>query len=144
MMVFFKIWPQNIKKAVITLQALIFKLIKLIKLIKVMMIFFKIWPQNIKKAIITLQAWIFKLNDPNQTCISSKSIKQLTKTIFFDSAIFFEKKKVKNRLWAKSEFLWAKRNPSLLVSLGLDGIIVFIRDEKVAQAVESLQNCPPD
>ncbi len=34
---------------------------------------------------------------------------QLTKTIFPDSAIFIEKKRVENRLWRKSEFLWRKK-----------------------------------
>ena len=37
---------------------------------------------------------------------------QLTRTIFFDSAIFIEKRTVENRLWAKSQFLWAKKNAS--------------------------------
>ena len=32
---------------------------------------------------------------------------QLTKKIFPDSAIFIEKKRVENRVRAKSEFLWA-------------------------------------
>ena len=51
----------------------------------------------------------FKLNSLNQTFVSSKSIMQLTKTIFSDSAIFIEKKRVENRLWANSEFSWAKK-----------------------------------
>ena len=43
---------------------------------------------------------------------------QLTETICFDSAIFIEKKTVENRLWAKSEFLWSKKDmhPSQKVS----------------------------
>ena len=32
---------------------------------------------------------------------------QLTKTFFPNSAIFLEKKRVENWLWAKSDFLWA-------------------------------------
>ncbi len=70
----------------------------------------KVWPQTLKKTIITLQALRFKLNGLNQTCISLKSIMQLTKTIFPDSAIFIEKKRVEIRLWRKSEFLWRKIN----------------------------------
>jgi hypothetical protein len=34
---------------------------------------------------------------------------QLTKTIFPNSAIFIEKKRVENRLWRKSEFFWRKK-----------------------------------
>ena len=68
-----------------------------------------------KKTIITLQALRFKLNCLNQTCISLKSIMQLTKTIFPDSAIFIEKKRVENRLWRKSEFSWRKKNMSYRV-----------------------------
>jgi hypothetical protein len=59
-----------------------------------------------------LQALRFKLNCLNQTCISLKSITQFTRTIFPDSAIFIEKKRVENRLWRKSEFLWRKKNIS--------------------------------
>ena len=73
------------------------------------MVFFKIWTENIKKTFTTLQALRFKLSHLNQTWISFKSIMHLTKTIFFDSAIFIEKKTVETRLWAKSEFLWAKK-----------------------------------
>ena len=65
---------------------------------KVMMVFFTLWPENIKKAFITLQTLRFKLNCLDQTCILSKSIMLLTKTIFFDSVIFIEKKTVENRL----------------------------------------------
>ena len=57
-----------------------------------MMVFLKIWLENIKKTILTLQASRLKLNRLDQTCISSKSIMQLTKTIFSDSADFIEKK----------------------------------------------------
>ena len=77
---------------------------------RAMLVFFKIWPENIKKAFITLQDLRFNLTSLNQTCISSKSIIQLTKTIFSDSAIFIYETRVENRLWAKSEFLWAKKN----------------------------------
>ena len=56
----------------------------------------KIWPDNIKKALITLQSLRFKLNRLNETCISSKSMMQLTKTIFPDSAVFIEPKIVEN------------------------------------------------
>ena len=69
-----------------------------------MMVLFKIWPENIKKALITLQALRFKPNSLNQTCISLKSIMQLTKTIFSNSAIFIEKKRVANWLLAKVKF----------------------------------------
>ena len=34
---------------------------------------------------------------------------QLTKVIFSHSAIVIEKKTIENRLWAKSEFFWAKK-----------------------------------
>ena len=34
---------------------------------------------------------------------------QLTKTNFSDSTIFTEKNRVESLLWAKSEFLWAKK-----------------------------------
>jgi hypothetical protein len=74
-----------------------------------MMDFLKFSGEISKKSIITLQALRFKLNCLNQTCISSKSIMQLTKTIFHDSAIFIEEKWVENRLWRKSEFLWRKK-----------------------------------
>ena len=67
----------------------------------VMKVFFKIWPENIKKAIITLQALIFKLNMLNETCISSKSIMQLTKTIFPDSA-----NDCHLHWWAKSDWFY--------------------------------------
>ncbi len=83
---------------------------------KVMMVFFKILPENLKNTVITLQALRFKLNCLNQTCISLKSIMQLTKTIFPDSAIFIDKKRVENRLWRKSGFLWRKKNISLELS----------------------------
>ena len=52
----------------------------------------------LKKTIITLQALRLKLNCLNQTSISSKSIMKLTKTIFWDSVTFIEKKRVENRL----------------------------------------------
>ena len=55
-----------------------------------------------------MQALRFKLKILNPTCRSSKSIKQLTDTIFVESAIFVEKKRVENRLWAKSEF-WGQK-----------------------------------
>ena len=58
------------------------------------MVFFKIWPENIEKAFITLQALRLKLNCLDQTCISPKSIMQLTKAISFDSVIFIKKKTV--------------------------------------------------
>ena len=34
---------------------------------------------------------------------------QLTMTIFPGSAVFIEKKRVENRLWAKRIFLWQKK-----------------------------------
>ncbi len=55
------------------------------------------------------KALLFKLKCLNQTCISLNSIMQLAGTIFSDSAIFMEKKRVENRLWPKSEFLWPKK-----------------------------------
>ena len=67
---------------------------------KVMMAFFKSWPENITKASITLQELRLKLNKLNETCTSSKSIMQLTKTIFSDSANFNEKRAIENRLLA--------------------------------------------
>ena len=57
-----------------------------------------------KKTITILQALRFKLNRLHQICISSKSMMQLTKTIFPDSAIFLEKKSVENRVWQKKNF----------------------------------------
>ena len=57
-----------------------------------MMAFLKIWPDNSKKAFITLQAFTFRPKRLNETCTSLKSIMQLTRTIFPDSAIFIEKK----------------------------------------------------
>ena len=75
---------------------------------KVLMVFFTFWPENIKKAFISLQALRLKLNSLNQTCISLKSIMQVTKTIFSYSAIFIEKKTAEDLLWAKSEFFWEK------------------------------------
>ena len=72
---------------------------------KIMMVFFKFWPGNIKKASISLAG----INILNETCISSKSMMQHSKTHFSDSAIFIEKKTVEIRLWAKSEFSWAKK-----------------------------------
>ena len=75
---------------------------------KVMRAFLIFSGQILKKTIVTLQALRLKLNSLNQTCTSSKSIMQLAKTSFSDSVIFIEKKRVENRLWAKSEFLWAK------------------------------------
>jgi hypothetical protein len=74
-----------------------------------MTVFFKISGQILKKTVITLQALRFKLKCLNQTCISLNSIMQLARTIFSDSAIFMEKKRVENRLWPKSEFLWPKK-----------------------------------
>ena len=43
----------------------------------------------------------FKVKCLNQICISSKSIMQLTKSIFSDSAIFIEKKSVKKSIVGK-------------------------------------------
>ena len=50
--------------------------------------------------------------------VRSKSIMQLTWTIFSYLAIFIKKKTVENWLWAKSEFLSAKR----FYSFGLNGM----------------------
>ncbi len=79
---------------------------------KVIMGFLKFSGQFLKKTIITLQVLRFKLKCLNQTCLSLKSIMQLTMTISPDSASFIEKKRVENRLWRKSEFLWRKENIS--------------------------------
>ena len=38
--------------------------------------------------------------------------RSLTKKISFDSVIFIEKKTVESLLWAKNDFLWAKKNAS--------------------------------
>ena len=65
--------------------------------------------QNLKKTIITLQVLRLKLNSLNQTCTSSKSIMQLTKTTFSDSALFIEKETVENWLWAKVNF-WGQKD----------------------------------
>jgi hypothetical protein len=86
MMVFFKIWPENVKKT-ITLQALRFKLNCLNQKLV-----------NFKKTIITLHALRFKLTCLNQTCLSLKSIMQLTKNKIPDSATIIEKKGVENQL----------------------------------------------
>ena len=77
-----------------------------------MMGFLKFSGQILKKTIITLQALRFKLKCLNQTCLSLKSIVQRIMTIFPDSASFVEKKRLENRLWRKSEFLWRKKNIS--------------------------------
>ena len=53
-----------------------------------------IFRPNVEKDHQTLQALRLKLKSLNQACISSKSIMQLTKTIFSDSDIFIEKKTV--------------------------------------------------
>ena len=71
---------------------------------KIMTTFFKFWPKKIRKSGITLQRLRFKQNCPSQSWISSKSIMQLTKSIFENSAI--EKKWVENQLWGKSGFSW--------------------------------------
>ena len=83
---------------------------------KVLTVFFKFWPKKIRKTVVTLQIFRFKQNCLSQSWISSKSIMQLTKTIFQNSAIFIEKKWVENRLWGKSGFLWGKRIYSLISS----------------------------
>jgi hypothetical protein len=75
-----------------------------------MTVFFKIPGQILKKTVITLQALRFKLKCLNQTGISLKLSMQFARTIFSDSATFIEKKRVENRLWPKSEFLWPKTN----------------------------------
>jgi hypothetical protein len=80
---------------------------------KGMMGFLKFSGQILKKTIITLQVLRFMLKCLNQTCLSLKSIMQLTMTISPYSASFIEKKRVENRLWRKSEFLWQKKNISL-------------------------------
>ena len=74
---------------------------------KVMMVFLIFSGQNLKNNIITLEAFRLKLYSLNEPCISSKSTIQLSRTIFSNSAIFMEKKRVENQLWVKSEFLWA-------------------------------------
>ena len=73
------------------------------------MVFFKIWPENIKKAFITLQELTFKLNCLNQTCISLKSIMQLTTTFFSDSAIFIEKKDCRKSAVGKKRIFVGKK-----------------------------------
>ena len=57
---------------------------------------------------LDLQAWRFKLNSLSQACISSKSTMQLTRTIFPDSVIFIEKKRVENRLRGTVELFCRK------------------------------------
>ena len=60
------------------------------------------WSENIKKAIITLQAWRLKLKSFNQACISSKSIMQITMTIFAESAIVIEIKNCRKSFVGKN------------------------------------------
>jgi hypothetical protein len=69
----------------------------------------EIFRPNFLRRPSSLQALRFKLNCLNQACISLKSTMQLTKTSFPDSAALIEKKRVKNRLWRKSKFLWRKK-----------------------------------
>ena len=76
------------------------------------MVFFKIWPENFKKTIITRQALKFKLNSLNQTCTSLKSIMQLTRNIFPDSAIFIEKREQKTDCGEKVNFRGKKNKTS--------------------------------
>ena len=75
---------------------------------KVMTIFFKFWPKKIRKTVITLQILRFKQNCLSQSWISSKSIMQLTKTIFQNFANFIEKEWLENRLWGKRGFCGGK------------------------------------
>ena len=77
---------------------------------KVMTISFKFWPKKIRKTVIIsdfadieIQA---KLN--SQSWISSKSIMQLTKTIFHNSAIFIEKKMGRKSIVEKVHFCGEK------------------------------------
>ena len=65
--------------------------------------------QILKKVIITLQALRFIMNSLNQSCTSSKSIMQLTRTSFPDSVIFIEKEGRKYFV-AKKCNLVAKKN----------------------------------
>ena len=65
-----------------------------LKAYKVMTFFLIFSGQNLKKVVITLQALRFKQNGLSQTWISSKSIMQITETIFPHSAIFIKKKRV--------------------------------------------------
>ena len=58
---------------------------------KVMKIF-KVWPEYFKKTFISSLMSRLKLKSLNQTCISSKRILQLSKTILLGSFIFLEKK----------------------------------------------------
>ena len=57
---------------------------------------------NFEEDHITLQASRFELN--SRTCLSSKSIMQLTETSFSNSVIFIEKQSIENRIWAKTNF----------------------------------------
>ena len=92
---------------------------------KVMPVFFIFSGQNWMKIIIFLQAVRFKLNchGLSQTCLSLKSIMQLSKTIFPDSAIFIEKTRVENLLWGKNEFLWGKINVSFGCHTHIVGVL---------------------
>ena len=76
---------------------------------KVMTVFLIFLGQNLKKIVITLQILRFKRNWLRHSWISSKSIMQLTKTFFSQSAIFIEKMWVENRLLGKSGFLWGEK-----------------------------------
>ena len=65
--------------------------------------------QIFKKVIITLQTLRIRQKRLNQTCTSSKSIMQVTRTIFPDSANFIEKKRVEVEIVGKSAYLWEKK-----------------------------------
>jgi hypothetical protein len=77
--------------------------------------FFKVPKKILKKikiTMITLQALRFKLNTLNKTCISLKSIMQLTKPIFLDSATFMEEKRVKKFCGEKARTMAKKKTPA--------------------------------
>ena len=56
------------------------------------------------KIVITLQAFIFKVHGLSQTCITSKSIMQVTETLSPDPVIFIEKEIRKSDMGEKVNF----------------------------------------
>ena len=64
---------------------------------------------------------------------------QLTMTIFSDSLIFIEKKRVENRLWAKSDFLCAKKKIMTNCLRALRRT-VSVPDERVARQAKKKGN----
>jgi hypothetical protein len=62
---------------------------------------------------------------------------QFARTIFPDSATFIEKKKIENRLWPKSEFLWPKKIKSLDSSFPSPAMSLVLGQDRPAVGVAS-------